>query len=141
MEKSNLSISLNKKIQSVGNSELKIYIDKISNKYNISIDDLLDTINDNTSNKCLARKQDGLQCTRNKKPNCDYCGKHIINRKFGNIDKINDNDNHDCIRMSIENIDNVDYLIDDENLVYTNNIENPTLIGSKTNNGIVYLQT
>ena len=32
MEKSNLSISLNKKIQSVVNSELKIYIQKIISK-------------------------------------------------------------------------------------------------------------
>ena len=141
MEKSNLSISLNKKIQSVVNSELKIYIQKISDKYNIPIEDLLDTINDNTSNKCLARKQDGLQCTRNKKPDCDYCGKHLINRKFGSIDVNNDNDNNDCIKMSIENIDNVDYLIDNENLLYTNNIENPRLIGRKTNNGIIYLKT
>jgi hypothetical protein len=37
--------------------------------------------------RCMARKQDGGQCTRNKKKGFDYCGKHNENRKWGRIDE------------------------------------------------------
>ena len=35
---------------------------------------------------CMARKQDGNQCTRRRKPDGEYCGKHIKNRKYGRVD-------------------------------------------------------
>jgi hypothetical protein len=35
---------------------------------------------------CLARKQDGGQCTRRRKEGDEYCGKHAIQRKYGRID-------------------------------------------------------
>lgn len=35
---------------------------------------------------CLARKQDGGQCTRRRKDGEDYCGKHTLQRKYGRID-------------------------------------------------------
>lgn len=35
---------------------------------------------------CLARKQDGGQCTRRRKDGQDYCGKHVVQRKYGRID-------------------------------------------------------
>jgi len=35
---------------------------------------------------CLARKQDGGQCTRRRKDNEEYCGKHAIQRKYGRVD-------------------------------------------------------
>jgi hypothetical protein len=35
---------------------------------------------------CLARKQDGGQCTRRRKDGEDYCGKHLVQRKYGRID-------------------------------------------------------
>jgi hypothetical protein len=35
---------------------------------------------------CLARKQDGGQCTRRRKDGQDYCGKHLVQRKYGRID-------------------------------------------------------
>lgn len=33
--------------------------------------------------KCKARKQDGTQCSRRHKPNEEFCGKHILNQKYG----------------------------------------------------------
>jgi hypothetical protein len=35
---------------------------------------------------CLARKQDGGQCTRRRKEGEEYCGKHTVQRKYGRID-------------------------------------------------------
>lgn len=35
---------------------------------------------------CLARKQDGGQCTRRRKDGEEYCGKHAVQRKYGRID-------------------------------------------------------
>jgi len=37
--------------------------------------------------RCMARKQDGGQCTRNKKKGADFCGKHFDHRKWGRIDE------------------------------------------------------
>lgn len=141
MDKSVLFNSLNKKLQFIVNDELNKILTNISNKYNISYDELVEFVNkDNDNNKCIARKQDGLQCTRNKKPNSDYCGKHETNRKYGRIDDNCNihNDDEDCEKTHIEKISNIDYLVDNDNFVYTNNIENPTLIGKKENNSVVF---
>ena len=144
MDNSLLLNSLNKKINNIINSEFNNYIDKVSKKYNIPVKELHQLVNTNNNNcKCLARKQDGLQCTRNRKFNEDYCGKHINNRKFGRIDDNNNNDNIDnnLVKTCIEKINVENYLIDSDNYVYTNNIENPILIGRKENNSLVLLKS
>ena len=143
MDNSILLNSLNKKINNIINTEFNNYIQLISNKYNININELNDLINNNNNNnnnKCLARKQDGLQCTRNKKPNEDYCGKHIHNRKFGRIDDNNHNIDDNLLKTTIENLNGENYLVDSDNYVYTNNIENPTLIGKKENNNLILIE-
>ena len=118
------------------NSEFNNYIDRVSKKYNIPVKELQELVNTNNNYdcKCLARKQDGEQCTRNKKLNSDYCGKHINNRKYGRVDDINLEKDNNIEKTHIENIDNINYLVDDDNYVYTNNIENPQLIGIKKDN-------
>ncbi len=138
MDNTILLNSLNNKLINIINDELISVLKKISSKYNIPLDELKCFINNhnNLDNKCLAKKQDGEQCTRNKKLNSDYCGKHIHNRKYGRIDDINLEKDNNFEKTHIENIDNINYLVDDDNYVYTNNIENPELIGIKKNNCI-----
>ena len=140
MDNSILFNSLNKKIQNIVNDEIVIILQKISKKYNIPIEELQNVIKiENNINKCLAKKQDGYQCTRNRKPNCDFCGKHILNRKYGRIDDNVNNENNNFEKMHIENINDINYLVDENNYVYNNNIDNPELIGIKENNSIKIL--
>lgn len=119
-------------IHNIYNIYLNNKLEIISNKYNISIEDLNSIFDDN---KCIAIKKDGHQCTRNKKGNSNYCGKHILK----NNDNININEKDSYEEMSIEIINNISYLIDNNNYIYSNNIENPTLIGIKENNTIKLL--
>lgn len=142
MENTIFLSSINKKVQNIVNEEIINVLNKISSKYDIPFNELQTTIsnNNNNCNKCLARKQDGLQCTRNKKNNSDYCGKHINNRKYGRIDD-NNNKDQKYEKTHIEMINGNNYLIDEDNYVYTNNIENPKLIGIKENGIIKFLET
>lgn len=86
---------------------------------------------------CMARKQDGNQCTRRKKEGQEYCGKHIKNRKYGRIDepsphfdkKLSKNSNY--LATKIEKINGVEYLVDDNNVVYHKNISKPSIVGVK----------
>tara|TARA_B100000524_G_C23644653_1_gene367985 strand:+ start:792 stop:1295 length:504 start_codon:yes stop_codon:yes gene_type:complete len=80
---------------------------------------------------CMAKKADGLQCTRRKKDDHDYCGKHINNLKFGRIDdEIKYQDKEKYIRTRHEKLDGQDYLVDDDNIVYTFDKNNPMVVGT-----------
>ena len=88
----------------------------------------------------MARKQDGNQCTRRKKDHTDYCGKHIKNRKYGRIDdysnivdKLAEDDNY--IMTWIETFNGVEYLVDSNNIVYTNDVITPEIVGKKNTDG------
>ena len=39
------------------------------------------------SDRCLARKQGGFQCTKRKQEGCEYCGGHKNTRPYGRIDE------------------------------------------------------
>ncbi len=93
---------------------------------------------------CMARKQDGNQCTRRKKDNLDYCGKHINNRKYGRIDdhsnivdKLAEDDNY--IMTWIEEFDGKEYLVDSNNIIYTKDVSSPVIIGKKLGDGLMEL--
>lgn len=103
-----------------------------------------------TELQCMGRKLDGHQCTRSKRPGNDYCLSHIknlpygriddttyeethkemLNKKKGNSDQVND----DFIVTHIETIEDQKYLVDNNNNVYSYDIDNPTLLGKKINN-------
>jgi len=92
------------------------------------------------SKLCMARKQDGNQCTRRKKDDNNFCGKHIKNRKFGTIDdnssiiqKFANDDN--IIMTCVEIFNGIKYLVDDNNIVYTHNTSAPTIVGRKIGDG------
>jgi len=149
-------ISMN--ISNIYNDKIKTILDKISKEYNISNIELYgkyinkktkpkSQLCDSNENICMARKQDGNQCTRRKKDG-DYCGKHKSNQKFGRIDDYNNNlvdklsqdDNY--IMTWIEKFNNKEYLVDSNDVVYTNNLNNPEIIGKKiSDNNIEFLNS
>ena len=128
------------------NEKIKTILDTISKDYNINNIELYNKfLKKKPKNKlkniqldkhiCMARKQDGNQCTRKKKFG-DFCGKHETNQKFGRIDdynnlinKLSHDDNY--IMTWIEIINNKEYLVDSNDIVYTNNLNNPQIIGKK----------
>ena len=148
-------ISMN--ISTICNDKIKTILDKISKEYNISNIELYGkylNIKIKTKSQlcesndiiCMARKQDGNQCTRRKKDG-DYCGKHKSNQKFGRIDdynnlvdKLSQDDNY--IMTWIEKFNNKEYLVDSNDVVYTNNLNNPEIIGKKiSDNNIEFLNS
>ena len=52
---------------------------------------------------CMARKADGLQCTRRRRDGTEFCGKHASNLKYGRVDdeELNDS-NKDQIKCTLE---------------------------------------
>ena len=98
--------------------------------------------------QCMGRKLDGKQCTRGKRDNSDYCKSHENKLPYGRIDepfklkeskvrgrKKKDKLN-DFVATHVEVIDGKNYLVDNNNFVYTFNINNPEFLGIKQNNNI-----
>lgn len=93
------------------------------------------------SKQCMGRKIDGEQCTRSKKGPHEYCLSHHKNLKFGRIDdekfnnmnqtKISQNKKKSDEYLATKRlvVNNVTYLIDDKQNIYTYNVESPVLIG------------
>jgi len=79
--------------------------------------------------RCMAKKADGFQCTRRRKIESEYCGKHISNIKFGRVDDDITHQGENYKKTRRVNIDGEYYLKDDDNLVYSYNKKNPTLMG------------
>jgi len=97
--------------------------------------------------RCLGRKFDGCQCTRSKRENSDFCLSHEKNLPQGRIDDSNYKpkekgkrgrkkkihafaNNDDYIATQKININDIDYLLDNEGKVYTYNIEEPHYLGT-----------
>ena len=90
-----------------------------------------------SSEICVARKADGQRCTRKRRENYEYCGKHSSHLKYGRADdnKPSDTTDEKYVMTWHENIDGTDYLVDDQNVVYTYNLENPEIVGKKNVEG------
>lgn len=114
----------------------------ISKDYNLNYEELLSKyLNNNNvckpcgNNKiqdheqCSARKQDGMRCTRRHKEGSRFCGKHENNLKFGEYNQTEDNDSEQTIRVIKITIDGKNYLMDNNNIVYTDNQEKPEVVG------------
>ena len=94
----------------------------------------------NPGDICMARKQDGKQCTRRRKSHFEYCGKHMHSRKFGRIDdptfcSSRKSSKHITNRILtwVELFGDTEYLVDEHDIVYTNNVQAPTIIGKRYN--------
>ena len=98
--------------------------------------------------QCMGRKLDGKQCTRGRRDNSEYCKSHENKLPYGRIDqpfklketkvrgrKKRDKLN-DFIATHVEVIEGKNYLIDENNFVYTFNINKPEFLGIKHNNKI-----
>ena len=145
---SNFNNKLTEIIDSIA-TEYNLDKEKLISKYIGDVSDISEILDDkkkkrkknkvlNSEELCMAKKADNNQCTRRRKPNCDYCGKHQNNLKFGRIDdeeKFNDNSKY--IRTLHERIGGEDYLIDDNNILYTFDKENPTVLGRKVDGKVV----
>ena len=80
------------------------------------------------------------ECTRRRKDNLEFCGKHTNNKKYGRIDdysniidKLAEDDNY--IMTWIEEFNGKEYLVDSNNIVYTKDVSSPIIIGKKLTNG------
>ena len=95
----------------------------------------------------MGRKLDGKQCTRGRKDNTEFCKSHLNKLPFGRID-----DDDYCVKepskrgrkrknnllncnkyivTHIEEIEGNNYLVDDNNLVYSFDVNNPMFLGIK----------
>ena len=96
---------------------------------------------------CMARKADNAQCTRRRKPNSDFCGKHFSHSRYGRVDDASDTNNHqDCKQIATvaEIIDGQEYFVDQFGVVFKYNAEEDgnkvEIVGKKDVTGkLVYL--
>lgn len=114
----------------------------ISNDYNLDLKELTTKYLDGSESKknsinkiqdheqCCARKQDGMRCSRRHKPGSRYCGKHENTLKFGEFNDNNEKKNEDLtVRVVKIIINGVTYLMDNNNIVYTDDTDKPEVIG------------
>jgi hypothetical protein len=106
--------------------------------------------------RCLGRKQCGNRCTRKKKKEIGFCGSHQKGLPYGRIDdgvdykpKVKGKRGRKKKNPSLEDLSSNNdfiatwkdpqlgdqYLIDNDNIVYTNNPENPRIVGRKNSKG------
>ena len=145
------------------NNHIEQMLTDISNEHNLDLEQLKEkyiehnNIDFNIFNKkrprkknktvtkddlCMARKADTHQCTRRRKPGSDFCGKHAGNLKHGRIDDADEYSNNEkFIQCSKIEISGKEYLIDDNNIIYTNNVSNPTVLGKLTSQGQIINDT
>lgn len=153
------SIILKNPIFKMFKEEFDKMLDAISVHYNLNLDEVSKIAFNNSNialqygirkrtkrkidacNQCMGRKIDGEQCTRSRKGSYEYCLSHHKNLKFGRIDDIKFNNisvgkicqnkkkSDEYLATKRLVINNVTYLIDDKQNVYTYNVESPILIG------------
>ena len=101
--------------------------------------------------QCMAKKADGLQCTRRRKTKdkegnlidspTEYCGKHLKGRKFGRVDDdIRFKDTTKYLKTCRQNIGGEYYLVDDHSRVFTYNKDHPILLGKKINDKLILIK-
>ena len=91
------------------------------------------------SERCLAKKNGGQQCSRRRREGSDFCGTHIKGSPHGKVNKVN---NLKKVEVYAENIKGIIYYIDDNCNIYDtqdvyNNKTDPSIIGKckKLDNG------
>ena len=101
-----------------------------------------------TELQCMGRKLDGEQCTRGKKDGTDYCKSHQNKLPYGRIDepfkgkeickrgRKKKNKQNEYIVTHHDIIDGKNYLVDENNFVYSFNINQPEFLGIKKDNKI-----
>lgn len=100
----------------------------------------LDTQVQSKSSLCMARKQDGQQCTRKAKEVGRFCGKHVTSQKYGCMEE-----DKACISMDEFVYEGISYLVDKDNIVYQYTgtgqhigDKSITIIGKRKSDGALY---
>lgn len=71
------------------------------------------------TNRCLAKRANGEQCTRRKKDGCEFCGTHTKGTPHGIVDKeINSSKVENKREVWVQSIHGINYFIDSDNNVY-----------------------
>jgi len=88
-------------------------------------------------NRCIAKLQNGDQCTRQKKDKCLYCGTHTKSTPFGCIEDDSDTVRNKKFEVVAHEIKGIIYYLDSENNVYRTedilaNISNPRILAKAT---------
>lgn len=93
-----------------------------------------------TSNRCIANRANGEQCTRKRKTDCQYCGTHSKGTPHGVIGDNNSQNTsiknmNEKVSVTTQDICGIVYYIDDNNNIYrTEDImlgkENPQIIAN-----------
>ena len=103
--------------------------------------------------RCMGRKIDGKQCTRSRLEGNDFCKSHKENLPHGRYDnkdyiapekgkrgrkkKQKEYNKEDYIATTVQMIGKEQYLVDQNNFVYSYDIYCPTFIGKKVDNEII----
>ena len=147
---------INKTIEKQHTKHIEEILANISIYYKINKKDLFDKfIHKNTQRKtyknkkttldpeykCMARKQDGTQCSRRRRHG-DFCGKHI-EHKFGRIDEPLNNSlfkkKRKCLIVKTEHNNNKEYIIEENTgILFDGNIQKPTVIGKKLEDNSIH---
>ena len=106
----------------------------------------LNTPDQSKSSLCMARKHDGLQCTRKARDAGGFCGKHSASQKYGCMEE-----GKECISMDEFVYEGNTYLVDMDNIVYqytTSTVdskhvgdESLSIIGKRRSDGSLYKMT
>ena len=85
--------------------------------------------------RCMAKRANGVQCTRRRKADCSFCGTHVKNQPHGIVELNEDHTKSEYKQVIIrtQDINGILYYIDDDGNVYhgkdiMNNSENPRII-------------
>lgn len=138
--------------------DYQLDIDTVSKKYNMDVTKIGIKLGVKKRNRrvlpkhlqCMGRKLDGKQCTRGRKDNSDYCKSHMNKLPYGRIDdefklkeplkrgrkRKSSSKEVEYVFTHIDVIDGENYLVDNNNFVYSFDINNPEFLGIKTESGI-----
>ena len=133
-------------------------IDTVAKKYNMDVTKIGIKLGVKKRNRrvlpkhlqCMGRKLDGKQCTRGRKDNSEYCKSHMNKLPYGRIDdefklkeplkrgrkRKSSSKEVEYVFTHIDVIDGENYLVDNNNFVYSFDINNPEFLGIKTESGI-----
>lgn len=97
-------------------------------------------------NRCSAKRANGEQCTRRRKPDCEYCGTHykgVPHGFVGTSEDPEDSSNKKIVEIFAEDIYGIIYYLDKYNNVYSmsdvlQKKENPQIVGKYEKNGNEY---
>jgi hypothetical protein len=90
----------------------------------------------NVSERCIAKRSNGEQCTRRKKKECDFCGTHVKGIPHGVCEQINIPQTSfiNKIEVRVQDVNGIMHFIDsNENVYQTEDVlmekKNPKIIG------------